>query len=180
MLMAHASEELLSNLKILVVDHNGYMRRLTRIMLSNIGVKSVLEAADGLLALELIRGLDPDAMLLDWDLPLLNGAELMRIVRSPGMFSRPNLPTIMLSARANPTHVREAMRLGVHEYLLKPTSPQALFDRLASVILKPRPMVDIDGCYVPMPRELLHRSDSRRDEDAELTSVDGQQIAVGE
>jgi len=39
-------------------------------------------------------------MLLDWDMPVLNGIEVLRIVRSPGVFPRPNLPVIMLTTRA--------------------------------------------------------------------------------
>ena len=58
-------------------------------MLINLGAKSVIEAPDGLAALEAIRTCDPDVMLLDWDMPVLNGMEVMRIVRSPGVFPRP-------------------------------------------------------------------------------------------
>ena len=54
-------EKMLQGLHILVM----YMRRLTRMMLTNRGAKSVLEAPDGLAALEAIRTVDPDVMLLD-------------------------------------------------------------------------------------------------------------------
>ncbi|MEI9805758.1 MAG: response regulator [Pseudolabrys sp.] len=54
-------------------------------MLTNLGAKSVIEATDGLAALEQIRICDPDIMLLDWDMPVLNGMEVMHIVRSPGV-----------------------------------------------------------------------------------------------
>jgi two-component system, chemotaxis family, chemotaxis protein CheY len=146
-------ENLLQNLAILVVDHNAYMRRTTRMMLLNLGGKSVIEAADGLKALEQIRHCDPDVMLLDWDLPVLNGMEVMRIVRSPGVFPKSNLPTIMLTGRASHSYVLEAMRVGVHEFLVKPTSPKELHARLLSVMLTPRPMLKIGNYYVPSPRE---------------------------
>jgi DNA-binding NarL/FixJ family response regulator len=58
-------EKMLQGLNILVVDDNAYMRRLTRTMLTNLGGRSVLEASDGLGALESIRTTDPDVMLLD-------------------------------------------------------------------------------------------------------------------
>jgi CheY-like chemotaxis protein len=102
-------EKMLQGLNILVVDDNAYMRRLTRTMLTNLGGRSVLEASDGLAALESIRTADPDVMLLDWDMPVLNGMEVLRIVRSPGVFPRPNLPVIMLTARAQRAHVSEAL-----------------------------------------------------------------------
>ncbi|MGA7013128.1 MAG: response regulator [Pseudolabrys sp.] len=94
-------EKMLQGLTILV------QRRLTRTMLTNLGAKSVLEAPDGLAALEAIRTADPDVMLLDWDMPVLNGIEVLRIVRSPGVFPRPNLPVIILATRAQRTHVRQ-------------------------------------------------------------------------
>jgi two-component system chemotaxis response regulator CheY len=141
-------------LNILLVDGNSYMRRLTRMMLTNLGAKSVVEVADGLSALEAIRTWDPDVMLLDWDMPVLDGMEVMRIVRSPGVFPRPNLPIIMLTSHAQRSTVIEALCNGAHEFLLKPTSPKALRDRLTSILAKPRPMVKIGKYYVPQPRRM--------------------------
>ena len=145
-------ETLLQGLDILIADGNAYMRRLTRSMLMNLGAKAVMEAADGLAALEKIREDDPDVMLLDWDMPVLNGMEVMRIVRSPGVFPRPNIPIIMLTERAHHSAVTAAMRAGVHEFLIKPTSPKALRERLMSIVFKPRPMMQLSELYVPKPR----------------------------
>ncbi len=148
------SERLIQGLNLLIVDGNSYMRRVTRMMLMNLGAKSVIEAADGLAALEQIRNCDPDVMLIDWDMPLLNGMEVMRIVRSPGVFPRPNLPIIMLTSRAHRSSVVQALHAGVHEFLVKPTSAKALHDRLASIVFNPRPMVQVGDAYVPQPRKL--------------------------
>lgn len=145
-------QQLIQGLNILIVDDNFYMRRLTRMMLVNLGAREVHEAADGLAALELIRTGNPDVMVLDWDMPVLDGLEVMRIVRSPGVFPRPNLPIIMLSNRSERGYVVEAARAGVHEFLVKPTSPRALRDRLLSIMIKPRPMVKLGKYYVPQPR----------------------------
>jgi two-component system, chemotaxis family, chemotaxis protein CheY len=146
-------EKMLQGLNILVVDDNAYMRRLTRMMLTNLGAKSVLEAPDGLAALEAIRTADPDVMLLDWDMPVLNGIEVLRIVRS---FPRPNLPVIMLTTRAKRSYVNEALRAGANEFLLKPTSPKALCDRLMSIVFKPRPMVKV-GTFTCRSRGVQQR-----------------------
>ncbi len=147
-------DKLLQGLNILIVDGNHYMRRLTRTMLTNLGAKSITEAADGLAALEQIRICDPDVMFLDWDMPVLDGMEVIRIVRSPGVFPRPNLPIVMLTNRAHRSSVVEALRAGVHEFLIKPTSPKALRDRLTSIAVKPRPMMMIGDFYVPEPRRM--------------------------
>ena len=155
-------EKLLQQLNILVVDHNAYMRRMTRTMLTNLGAKSVIEAADGLAALESIRTCDPDVMLLDWDMPVLNGMEVMRIVRSPGVFPRPNLPIIILTNRGHRSTVLHALRAGVHEFLVKPTSAKALRDRLTAIAYKPRPMIRLGDFYVPQPRRVPAPSDIAR------------------
>ena len=65
------------------------MRRIVRTLLLNVGVKEVYEASDGVAGLEAIRTIGPDIVILDWELPLLNGAELVRIVRSPDVFPMP-------------------------------------------------------------------------------------------
>jgi CheY-like chemotaxis protein len=146
---------MIQGLGILIADENAYMRRLTRMMLMNLGAKSVYEAGDGLAALEVIRTSDPDIVVMEWDMPILNGPEVMRIVRSPEVFPRPNLPIILLTNRAQRSHVIEALRLGAHEFLIKPTSPKALQDRLLSIVAAPRPMVRIGEYYVPQPRRML-------------------------
>jgi two-component system, chemotaxis family, chemotaxis protein CheY len=91
-------------------------------------------------------------MVLERDIPILNSSELLRIMRSPDLFPRPDLPVIMLTNDAKRAHVMEAMRLGAHELLVKPTSPKALRDRLLSVVANRRPMVRIGEHYVPQPR----------------------------
>jgi CheY-like chemotaxis protein len=146
--------EKIRTLGILVVDDNAYMRRLTRMMLLNLGAKLVYEAADGLAALEIVRNSDPDVMVLDRDISILSSSELLRIMRSPELFPRPDLPVIMLTKDARREDVIEAMRLGAHELLVKPTSPRALRDRLLSIVANPRPMMRIGEYYVPQPRRV--------------------------
>jgi two-component system chemotaxis response regulator CheY len=148
-------ENLLQGVAILVVDDNAYMRKLTRLMLTNVGAKAIYEATDGVAALDVIRTVNPDIMVLDWNMPVLSGPQVIKIVRSPGIFPKPNLPIIMLTSRGERTRVREAVRLGVHEFLVKPTSPKALRERLLSILMKPRPMVQIGDFYVPEPRAMV-------------------------
>ena len=140
----------IENLVVLIADRNSYTRRLTRAMLAR--AKSVYEVGDGAAALQAIRSVSPDVMIMDWNLPVLDGREVMRIVRAPNVFPKPNLPIIMLMDVGELAHVQEAMQLGVHEVLVKPISPKTLQERLLGILIKPRPMVWIDKCYVPQPR----------------------------
>ncbi len=145
-------EKLMEGLVVLIADSNHYTRRLTRTMLTNLGARSIYEASDGVTALESIRTISPDVMILDWDMPGLNGQEVMRIVRSPGVFPKPNLPIIMLTDLGKRSRVHTALRLGVHELLVKPISPKILQQRLVGLIVKPRPMIRAGRYYIPMPR----------------------------
>ena len=150
--------DLIQSLGVLVVDDNLYTRKMIRNLLVNCGVKDVYEAADGIEALDAIRTIAPDIVLLDWEMPLLSGPELVRIVRSPGVFPTPDVPIIMLSGHGERWRVVEAVRLGVHEYLIKPVSAKALYDRLVSIMMQPRPVVRLGDYYGPEPRKMMTES----------------------
>jgi two-component system chemotaxis response regulator CheY len=139
-------------LSVLVVDDSLFMRRIVRNLLLSIGVKEVLEAGDGIAGLDAIRATNPDIVVLDWELPLLSGAELVRIVRSPGIFPTPDVPIIVLSFQGERRRVLEAMRMGVNEYLVKPVSAKSLYERIVSILAKPRPIVRVGDYYGPEPR----------------------------
>ena len=161
---AEEIKQRLRSLKVLIVEDNAFMRKIVRDLLSNIGIRNTAEAPDGLAALEAIRGAMPDLVILDWEMPFLNGFEFVRIVRTPGVFPNSDLPIIMLSGHGGRDNVIEAARLGVNEFLKKPVSANALFQRIVSVIMNPRPMVRIGGFYRPQPRKV--RSGSAKASDA--------------
>ena len=148
-------ENIIQSLCILVVDDNQYMRKMIRNLLVNCGVKDIYEAADGIAALDAIRTMAPDVVILDWEMPLLSGPELVRIVRSPGVFPMPDIPIIILTGHCERWRVVEAVRLGVNEYLTKPVSAKALYDRLVSITTQPRPSVQLGDYYGPEPRKLV-------------------------
>ena len=146
-------EKVLHSIEVLVVEDNHYMRKVVRNILVNLGVKNIHEASDGIDGLESIRMFAPDMVILDWEMPLLNGAELVRIVRSPGVFPVPDVPIIMLTGHVERWRVVEATRLGVHEFLKKPVSGKSLLDRMVSILTSPRPMVRLGDYYGPEPRK---------------------------
>lgn len=148
--------KLIHAIEVLIIDDNQYMRKVVRNLLVNLGVKNVHEAGDRIAGLEAIRTFAPDIVLLDWEMPLLNGAELVRIVRSPGVFPLPEVPIIMLTGHGERWRVVESSRLGVNEFLKKPVSGKALLDRMVSILAKPRAMVRLGDYYGPEPRRHQH------------------------
>lgn len=148
----------LTKLKVLVVDDEPSMLKVTRALLQAIGVKNIYEARDGSGGLEAICTEAPDIVILDWEMPSPNGPEFARTVRSPGIFPRPDIPIIMLTGHSERSRVIEAMQLGVNEYLLKPVSTTALLARIVTILFKPRPMVKRGDYYGPEPRKPLRNS----------------------
>jgi len=143
----------LTSARVLLVDDEYYMRKVVRTMLLGLGIRTVYEAEDGAAGLALLRAHAPDAVILDWEMPGLNGASFVRLVRTPESFPLPDIPIIMLTGHGERARVVEAMCLGVNEFLLKPVSTKSLRDRLVSVLVNPRPIVSAGHYYGPMPRK---------------------------
>jgi CheY-like chemotaxis protein len=139
--------------KVLVVDDEYYTRKVIRTLLVSAGVNNIHDAYDGPSGLDAIRVLAPDVVILDWEMPGMDGAEFVRQVRSPETFPFPNVPIVMLTGHGERSRVMEAVRLGVHEFLLKPVSSTGLLSRISAVLTKPRPMVKRGDNYVPEPRK---------------------------
>ena len=152
---AKHAEFMIQQLSVLVVDDNPFMRNVVRSLLGNIGVKKTYEAGDGIAGLEMIREFSPDIVVLDWEMPLLTGPELVRIVRSPGVFPIPDIPIIMLTGHVERWRIVQAVKLGVNEFLCKPVSAKALQERLISILLKPRASVQFGEYYGPVPRSSM-------------------------
>ena len=145
---------LLATIKVLVVDDEYYTRKVIRTLLLTMGCTKIHEAGDGPSGLEAIRNISPDIVLLDWEMPGMDGGEFVRRVRSPSTFPLPAVPIIMLSGHGERSRVLEAVRLGVHEFLLKPVSSSALQARMLSVLTKPRNFVKRGDYYGPEPRKI--------------------------
>ncbi len=154
-------------IKVVIVDDRHPMRKVVRALLMSIGVKQIFEAGDGVSGLEAICTVAPHIVLLDWDMPGMSGAEFVRAVRSPTNFPQPDVPIIMLTGHAERSCVIEAERLGVHEYLLKPVFGQTLLNCIVSVMVRPRPCVQIGDYFGPEPRKLS----TYRPEDALLGNL---------
>jgi two-component system chemotaxis response regulator CheY len=150
--------------KVLVVDDEPYMRKVVRAMLMTIGVRNIYEAGDGPAGLEIIRTLTPDVVILDWEMPGVDGSAFLRTVRSPETFPYPNVPIIMLTGHGERSRVIEAVKVGVNEFLLKPVSSKALQDRLIAVLTKPRPVVNTGDYYGPAPRKMVTAIHADNDE----------------
>jgi len=150
--MSSEVAQLLRSLSVLVVEDNSFTRKINRGLLSHLGIKTIHEATDGVSGLEAIRVYAPDLVIVDWNLPMVSGGELVRTVRSPASFPLPDIPIIILTCHGERWRVIESQRLGADEFLVKPVSSQAILDRIVSIFFKPRPIVRLADYYGPEPR----------------------------
>ncbi|MFA6609202.1 MAG: response regulator [Candidatus Paceibacterota bacterium] len=119
-------------MKFLVVDDSLTMRRIVVNALKAIGYDSVIEAADGKEAFGKLQTEGADFVISDWNMPEMNGLELVKTIRSTPAYSE--TPVLMVTTRGNKDDVIEAMQARVNNYIVKPFTPQALKEKLDHVL----------------------------------------------
>ena len=139
----------LSSIRALVVDDNVYMRKIVRTLLVGLGIRTIDEAEDGAVALDKFTSHDPDIIITDWVMPILDGIELTRLIRNPKSKYNCYVPIIMLTGHSEKWRIIEARDAGVTEFLSKPVSAKSLYLRIASCIANPRPFVNKKGYFGP-------------------------------
>ncbi len=135
-----------------VVDDNANMRRLVCAILKSFGSREIYEAEDGANGLEIIQSFGPDIVITDWVMPILDGIEMVRLIRNPEGFRFPFVPVIMLTGHSERERVIQARDAGVHEFLCKPMSAQALYQRIQSILMRPRAFVRSASYFGPERR----------------------------
>lgn len=118
---------------VMVVDDSLTVRRVTQRLLAREGYQVVL-AKDGVDALEHLQSITPDVMLVDIEMPRMDGFDLTRNVRSDERTR--HIPIIMITSRTATKHRNYAMELGVNEYLGKPYQEEALLNSIAGFVRK--------------------------------------------
>jgi chemosensory pili system protein ChpA (sensor histidine kinase/response regulator) len=115
----------------MVVDDSATVRKITGRVLSRRGYR-VIEARDGIEALEKLQSETPGAILLDIEMPRMDGFELLRRVRAESRWRE--LPIIMITSRTADKHREMATQLGADLFLGKPFEEQDLLAQVARVI----------------------------------------------
>ena len=120
-------------MKLLVVDDSSTMRRIIKNTLARLGYKDVLEGADGVEGWNALDA-NPDVEMLitDWNMPEMNGLELVKKVRADDRFK--DLPIIMVTTEGGKAEVITALKAGVNNYIVKPFTPQVLKEKLGAVM----------------------------------------------
>src|SRR5262249_47120794 len=138
-----------NKLRFLVIDDNAHMRRILRTLLHGFGAREVYEAEDGAAGLEAFTHYMPDIVLADWEMPIFNGLELAQMLRQPSANTNPYAPIIMLTAHSEKKRVIDARDAGITEFMAKPISAKALYQRILHVVANPRPFVRTKTYFGP-------------------------------
>jgi two-component system chemotaxis response regulator CheY len=113
-------------MKILLVDDSTTMRNIQRKVLTGLGHTQIAEAADGLQGLAAFNADRPDLILINWNMPNMDGITLVRKIRETDK----NVLLIMVTTEAERTRVIEAIKAGVNNYVVKPFTPAVLIGKI--------------------------------------------------
>ncbi len=117
-------------LHCLVVDDSRTIRRITRSTLEKVGVL-VSEATNGLEALHACRDRMPDCIVLDWNMPVMNGIQFLDALRSE---FGPDRPTVILCTTENDIDfIVRALESGAQEYVMKPFNDDILLGKFSQL-----------------------------------------------
>ena len=114
---------------LLVDDHQIIIDGLQSLLISEVGIRVISNANNGREALELLRVLDVDVVLMDIDMPVMNGLDAAKIVKE----KYSNTKVIILSMHSEKAMVKDLIELGVDGYLLKNTSKDELIGAIKKV-----------------------------------------------
>ena len=125
-----------SAFKVLVVDDSRTLRLILAQQLGALGIHNITEATDGLKALELVKSTDFDLMLLDMEMPELDGLGVLEILRSDPALQAPAV--IVISGASALERAYKCIEMGAEDYLPKPFNPVLLKARIFSSFEKKR------------------------------------------
>jgi len=117
-------------MKILIADDSQTMRRIQRHILKKLGYVGIEEVSNGLEAKKAVAEDMPGLILLDWNMPEMDGLEFLKELRQ----EEQDVPVIMVTTEAEKTRVLEAIKAGVNNYVIKPFTPEVLKARIEETI----------------------------------------------
>ena len=122
------------SIKILVVDDFPTMRRIVRNLLKELGFENVDEAEDGQMALEKLRNGSFELVVSDWNMPNLDGLEMLKQIRADPVLGK--MPVLMVTAEAKKENIIAAAQAGASGYVVKPFTAATLEEKLDKVFEK--------------------------------------------
>ena len=119
------------DMKILIVDDFSTMRRIIKNLLRDLGFTNTVEADDGTTAVPILNAGGIDFLVTDWNMPGMQGIDLLRHVRADEKLS--SLPVLMVTAEQKREQIIEAAQAGVNGYIVKPFTAATLKEKIDKI-----------------------------------------------
>jgi len=148
-------DPMVANSCVLVVDDSRTLRRILVRELNTLGLTNILEAGDGVEAVDVVKSKTVDLMLLDMEMPELDGLGVLQVLKSDESYKQ--LPIIVISGADQFDKTIKCIEIGAEDYLPKPFDPTLLRARIFSSLEKKR-LRDLDQKHLEMlnkEKELL-------------------------
>jgi len=118
-------------MKILIVDDFSTMRRIIKNLLRDLGFTNTVEADDGNTAVPILKAGGIDFLVTDWNMPGMQGIDLLRYVRADEKLSK--MPVLMVTAEQKREQIIEAAQAGVNGYIVKPFTAATLKEKIDKI-----------------------------------------------
>jgi two-component system chemotaxis response regulator CheY len=118
-------------MKVLVVDDFSTMRRIVKNLLRDLGFTNIQEADDGNTALPMLQGGDFDFVVTDWNMPGMQGIDLLKAIRADASLT--HIPVLLITAEAKKEQIVMAAQAGVNGYIVKPFTAGTLKTKLDKI-----------------------------------------------
>ena len=117
---------------IITVDDSSTMRRIIKNTLQKLGFETILEAGNGVEALEVMSKNKVDMIVTDWNMPEMDGLTFVKAVRAKDEYK--DLPILMITTEAANEDILTALRSGVNNYVVKPFTPETLQEKVFKLL----------------------------------------------
>ncbi|MGJ3231282.1 MAG: response regulator [Oceanicaulis sp.] len=138
-----------SRVQALVIDDNVHMIQIVRSMLLGFGITRTYESRDAAEAFDIVRHESIDFVIVDYQMPILDGLEFTRLARTAKDTRNAFIPIILLTAHTERSRIIAARDAGVTEICAKPINAKQLWMKIAACVNNPRPFVRAGSYFGP-------------------------------
>lgn len=156
------------NMKVLIVESTRAMSELTKSVLMTFGVTDIHTALNSEEGFKLFCEVEPDLVIIDWLQEPDNGLNLTKRIRSDKLSPNPFTPIVLMTGYSQKKRVLQARDSGITEFLVKPFTAKALYQRIEQIIEMPRYFVVSDRYFGPdrrRKRDTNYNGPDRRADD---------------
>jgi two-component system chemotaxis response regulator CheY len=121
-----------TDIKILIVDDQPSIHKLLRRILKQLGFNIIVEAYDGESAWDILESQRIDLIIADWNMPKMNGLELLMKIRSSK--THKSIPFLMLTGNSKKEQIIEAMNAGATGYAIKPFTAEVISNKVEKIL----------------------------------------------